>query len=75
MFMKKIVILFLILFLIGCGKDEVKVSYDDNYYKIASPYKEALGSYSIKSYDKINVESMLMKISTNYVKVNNSLYQ
>lgn len=77
MSMKKI-ICFLICLLVftGCeDKNNVEIIYDDTYYQIATPYKEAVGSYSIGSYDKNEVESMLMNLSSNYFKTNNSLYQ
>lgn len=74
--MKKLVLILLIL-LVGCNKqeNEMKINYDDSYYQVASPYKDAVGSYSIRDYDKEAVESMLMKLSTEYFKTNNSLYQ
>ena len=76
--MKKIVyVLFLIILLTGCGeKEEVNnITYDNTYYQVATPYKEAIGSYSLSSYDKNEVDLMLMNLSTNYFKTNNSLYQ
>jgi len=75
--MKKIIYLLLCLFIFtGCEKKEnIDITYDDTYYKIATPYKEAVGSYSISSYDKNEVESMLMNLSSNYFKTNNSLYE
>lgn len=65
------------LLLVGCGKkEEVSTLQSDSpYYKIASPYKENVGGYSLRSYDKDNVMNMLTKISKKYFKVNNSLYQ
>lgn len=74
--MKKLLLILLIL-LVGCEKQETinDVSYDDAYYKVALPYKDALGSYSIRSYDKEEVETMLSKLSTEYFKTTNSLYQ
>lgn len=78
MIMKKWFVLILCcLLLIGCGKkEEVSTLQSDNsYYKIASPYKENVGGYSLRSYDKDNVINMLSKISKKYFKVNNSLYQ
>ena len=76
--MKKIVyVLFLIILLTGCGeKEEVNnITYDNTYYQVATPYKETIGSYSLSSYDKNEVDLMLMNLSTNYFKTNNSLYQ
>ena len=76
--MKKIIyVLFLIILLTGCGeKEEVNnITYDNTYYQVATPYKEAIGSYSLSSYDKNEVDLMLMNLSTNYFKTNNSLYQ
>ena len=63
--------------LVGCNKqeDKVEINYDNTYYQVATPYKESIGSYSIGDYDKEEVESMLMKLSTEYFKTNNSLYQ
>lgn len=74
--MKKVLLILLIL-LVGCEKkiDDIKVSYDDTYYQVATPYKESIGSYSIRDYDKEEVDSMLSKLSTQYFKTNNSLYQ
>ena len=73
--MKRTLFLIVVLLLTGCGKEEEKILYDDEYYKIATPYKEAVGNYSIESYDKINVESMLISVSKNYFNVDDSLYQ
>lgn len=74
--MKKIKYLFLILLLTGCGTPEKNdILYDDSYYQIASPYKDNIGSYSLTSYDKNEVDIMLMNLSTNYFKINNSYYQ
>lgn len=77
MSMRKIIYLLVgLIFITGCGdKKQVDIIYDSTYYQVASPYKEAVGSYSISSYDKNEVESMLMNLSTNYFKTNNSLYQ
>ena len=73
--MKKI-LLILLLLLVGCQKEDTfEISYDDSYYQVANPYKESIGSYSIRSYDKENVEIMLSNLSKEYFKVNNSLYQ
>ena len=76
MYMKKLFLILLIL-LVGCNKqdDKIEINYDNSYYQVAIPYKESVGSYSIKDYDKEEVESMLMKLSTEYFKINNSLYQ
>lgn len=77
MFMKKIICLLLCLFIFtGCeNKENVNITYDTTYYQIATPYKEAVGSYSISSYDKNEVETMLMNLSSNYFKTNNSLFE
>ena len=78
MFMKKIFsFLILILLICGCEKEEpkIEITFDDNYYQVATPYKESVGNYSINSYDKEEVEIMLMDISNDYFKINNSLYQ
>ncbi len=74
--MKKILFILLLL-LVGCEnkEDTIKISYDNSYYQVATPYKESIGSYSIRDYDKEEVESMLSKLSTEYFKTNNSLYQ
>ena len=76
MCMKKLFLILLIL-LVGCNKQEnkIEINYDNTYYQVATPYKESIGSYSIRDYDKEEVESMLMKLSTEYFKTNNSLYQ
>lgn len=77
MFMKKVIYLLIILLAItGCKeKKEVDITYDTTYYQVATPYKEVVGSYSIDTFDKNEVDSMLMNLSTNYFKTNNSLYQ
>ena len=74
--MKKVLLILLIL-LVGCEnkEDVVNISYDDSYYKVATPYKENIGSYSIREYDKEEVDTRLSKLSTKYFKTNNSLYQ
>ena len=76
MYMKKLFLIFLIL-LVGCEKSEeiIEINYDNSYYQVATPYKESIGSYSITNYDKEEVEAMLMKLSTEHFKTNNSLYQ
>ena len=76
MCMKKLFLILLIL-LVGCEKKEeiIEINYDNSYYQVADPYKETVGSYSINDYDREEVESMLMKLSTEYFKTNNSLYQ
>ena len=76
--MKRLLCYILILLTFcGCEKkeDKIEISFDDTYYSVVSPYKEAIGSYSIRSYDKSEVETMLMNISSDYFKTNNSLYQ
>lgn len=76
--MRKLFYCILILLLVcGCNKkeEEIEISFDDAYYSVASPYKKAMGNYSIRSYDKNEVETMLMNISSEYFKTNNSLYQ
>ena len=75
MCMKKLFLILLLL--VGCSKQDnkIEINYDNTYYQVASPYKESVGSYSVKSYDKEEVESMLMKLSTEYFKTNNSFYQ
>ena len=75
--MRKIIpLLMLLVILTGCSsKKQVDIVYDDTYYQVAKPYKSSVGSYSIASYDKQEVETMLMNLSTNYFKTNNSFYQ
>ena len=68
-------LLILLMMLTGCGEKQVDIVYDDTYYQVAKPYKSSVGSYSIASYDKQEVETMLMNLSTNYFKTNNSFYQ
>lgn len=77
MFMKKIIYtLFILILLTGCSEKEiVSIAYDDSYYQVALPYKEAVGNYSLNSYDKNEVDMMLMNLSTNYFKTTNSFYQ
>lgn len=73
--MKKIIYLLLLL-LVGCSNhDQQKVVYNTSYYQVASEYKTAVGNYALKSYDKNEVEKMLMYISTNSFSPNNSYYQ
>lgn len=73
--MKKYLVLLLFL-LVGCSKnDNIEEIYDSNYYKVYFPYKESVGGYTIDSYDKENVELMLMQLSSNYFKPNNTYYQ
>jgi len=73
--MKKWLVLFLFL-LVGCSKEEnLSISYDNTYYDVYTPYLESVGNYSLKSYDKANVETMLMSLSMQYFKTNNSYYQ
>ena len=76
MVMKKLFLILLIL-LCGCDKKEeyIEIDYDDSYYQVAKPYKASVGDYNINSYDKEEVETMLMNLSTKYYKLNNSLYQ
>lgn len=75
MFMKKIIYLLLLL-LVGCSNHgQPKIVYNTSYYQVASEYKIAVGNYTLKSYDKNEVEKMLMYISTDYFSPNNSYYQ
>jgi len=75
--MRKFIYLLIILLMVtGCKeKEQIDIVYDNTYYQVASPYKEAVGSFSLKSYDKNEVDMMLMNLSTNYFKVNSSYYQ
>lgn len=75
--MKKLVLMLSILLLFtGCNKSEKQtISYDNDYYQVATPYKETTNNYSLNSFNKEEVESMLMYLSTNYFSLNNSLYQ
>lgn len=77
MYMKKVfLILLFVLLLSGCNKEEeVSINYDNTYYKIAKPYNESKGNYSLNSYDKNEVESMLMNLSNKYFSSNNSYYE
>ena len=78
MFMKKLVLfLFVCLFITGCGSESqsTKINIDNSYYQVATPYLAAVGSYSIREYNKEEVEKMLMMLSSEYFKINNSLYQ
>ena len=74
--MKKLFFVLLIL-LVGCNKQEekIEIDYDNSYYQVATPYKKGIGSYNVGNYDKEEVESMLMTLSTKYFKTNNFLYQ
>lgn len=73
--MKKIICLLLVLFLCGCEKEQIDISYNSTYYKVAMPYKKSVSNYTLNSYDKVEVEKMLMNLSSNYFRINNSLYQ
>lgn len=78
MFMKKLVFFLVVcLFITGCGNENqpTKINFDNSYYQVATPYQSAVGSYSIRDYDKEEVEKMLMMLSSEYFKINNSLYQ
>ena len=78
MFMKKLVLfLFVCLFITGCGSESqsTKINIDNSYYQVATPYLAAVGSYSIREYNKEEVDKMLMMLSSEYFKINNSLYQ
>lgn len=76
--MKKLVLfLFVCLFITGCGSESqsTKINIDNSYYQVATPYLAAVGSYSIREYNKEEVDKMLMMLSSEYFKINNSLYQ
>lgn len=78
--MKKWMLLFLCVILFsGCGKKENKTTtflYEEDHYQIAFPYLESVSNqYSLMSYDTAETEKMLMKLSREYFKTNNSLYQ
>ena len=72
--MKKFILFILVLVLLtGCHKEEkvIDLSFDDDYYTIATPYKEGVGNNYIRSsvittYDYSQVESDLMDLSTKY---------
>ncbi len=71
--MKKIILLFICLLLVGCQeKIETIYKLDNNLYKVNTPYKEPVSNYSKESYNKKNVEKMLMEISEEYFS--NDLY-
>ena len=78
--MKKLYVLLLIFLLVGCGKDkDIKLyeTYDDEYYKIYTPYKERVGTYFLKTTNNINleeVENMLMDLSKTYFDKNKLYY-
>jgi len=75
--MKKLALILLsILILTGCGRsEESQVVFDDSYYTIASPFKRAVGNFSLSSFDREEVSSMLMQLSMEHFRTNNSLYQ
>ena len=76
--MKRLVLILLTCLLItGCNNEDqiTKINFDNSYYQVATPYKATVGSYSIRDYDKEDVEKMLMMLSSEYFKINNSLYQ
>lgn len=85
--MKKVFIFISLIFLLtGCNKEEEKIvnvsrlQISDDYYEIASPYKKGVGNnYGISgvysNYNLDEIEKWLMKLSTNYFKVNNTYYQ
>ena len=74
--MKKVfLILLTIILLTGCNKEKVEITYDNTYYQVASPYKKGVSSYTLNSYDKSEVESMMMYLSTKYFNANNSFYE
>lgn len=77
MFMKKVFVILCLLLLVGCNKEQqvIEISYDDSYYQVAIPYKQGVGSYSIRDYDRELVEKLLITLSDEYFKTNNSLYQ
>lgn len=75
MIMKKLIYLLLFFLLTGCNKENNVLEYNNSYYKIASPYKAQVSSYSLKEYDKNSVIKMLTYVSKEYFKTNNSLYQ
>jgi len=78
--MKKIYLILLFLIICGCGKsnDKLYEKYDDEYYKIYTPYKERVGSYSLKTVNSINLEEaelVLMDLSKEYFDLDKLYYQ
>lgn len=78
--MKKIYLILLFLIICGCGKsnDKLYEKYDDEYYKIYTPYKERVGSYSLKTVNSINLEEaelVLMDLSKEYFDIDKLYYQ
>ena len=87
--LKKLVIFISLILLIttGCGnkkkireKANLDLNFDDDYYRIATPYKEGVGhnyvvNNTLNNYDSSEVESSLMDISTNYFSTKSYKYQ
>ena len=79
--MKKLLLILSLFLIVGCGKNKSEKfyeSYDEEYYKIYTPYKERVGSYSLKTTNSINlkeVESMLMELSEMYFDKEKLYYQ
>lgn len=80
--MKKIFILLVVFFLVGCSNDEVKydISFNKNTYKIASPYKKPLVptfylSNNLNNFDPVIINDDLMMLSLEHFRVNNSYFE
>ena len=81
--MKKFILFMLVLILLtGCHKEEkvIDLSFDDDYYTIATPYKEGVGNNYIRpsvitTYDYSQVESDLMDLSTKYFATSKYRFQ
>lgn len=80
--MKKLLILFMFFFLIGCSEEEItkEVFFDNDYYRISTPYKQPIVDGFVLNniwgtYNPRTVEEDLMMLSTTFFKTNNSFFQ
>lgn len=81
---KYVLVLCTLLLLCGCGKKEEKVKtdlkFDEDSYSVYEPYKSGVSndyvvSHILNHYDREEVESSLMDISTSYFPTDNTYYQ
>ncbi len=80
--MKKLLILFMFFFLVGCSEEEItkEVFFDNDYYRVSTPYKPPIVDGFVLNnvwgtYNSRTVEEDLMMLSTTFFKTNNSFFQ
>ncbi len=84
--MKRVLLMaFILIFLTSCKNDEdlvrqMEINFENDYYQVATPYQAPLSNNyivgnALNNYDRNDIEEVFTKISSNYFKTTDSLYQ